>query len=310
MKRVLKIKIFFLATASMLMGATPYEPVPAENLLGNYDMEGSKGADAAPWYRVGLLPGVSFEVDHSEARSGSASLKTEITDLEVVKKYGPPNWAQDITTNIPAGKTATLWVHIKTEDVNGFAAAAVQCWQGETIIGFGTTQHVKMVGGTAGWTPLSVGFEVPKQTGKMRVLLMLSGTGRAWFDDVFLQRGGEVTAVSGFSSFPAGAVAGAVVGLLGALFGILAGILGFLAARDRKKYHGMLLAVLGLCSIVGAAALAVGIYAYAAGELLPIRYPIALGGIIFFGVGGINYMVQRRQRQRIDRLKKKLSKLD
>ena len=310
MKRVFTIKVFFFAAAMALMGMTPYEPEPAENLLANADMESSKGADAAPWYRVGLFPGVRFEVDRATARSGSASLKTEVTGIDIVKKYGPPNWAQDIESNIPAGETATLHVHIRTRDVEGYVAAAVQCWHGGEIIGFGTTQHVKMVEGTTDWTPLSVGFKVPGETEKMRVLLMLSGTGAAWFDDVYLQRGGEVTSVSVFSAIPAGAIAGAVVGGLGALFGILAGILGFLVAKDRKKYHGMLLVVLGLCTILGAAALAIGIYAYAAGALLPVRYPIALGGIIFFGVGGINFMTQRRHRQRIDRLKEKLSKLE
>ncbi|MFH1437359.1 MAG: hypothetical protein ABIJ56_16765 [Pseudomonadota bacterium] len=310
MKRVFNIKVFFFFAAAALMGPAPHEPEPAENFLANADMESSKGADAAPWYRVGLFPGVRFDVDREAERSGNASLKTQVTDIDIVKKYGPPNWAQDITANIPAGETATLRVRIRTEDVEGFAAAAVQCWQGETIIGFGTTQHVRMLGGTTGWTPLSVGFVVPPETEKMRVLLMLSGTGAAWFDDAVLQRGGEVTAIPGIGAIPAGAVAGAVVGCLGALFGILAGILGFLAAKDRKKYHGMLLFVLGLCTIMGAAALAVGIYAYAAGALLPVRYPIALGGVIFFGVGGINFMVQRRPRLRIDRLKEKLSKLE
>ena len=310
MNRVCNIKVFFFAGALALMGMTLYEPEQGENLLGNPDIESSKHADAAPWYRVGLFPGVRFQVDGAKAHSGRASLKTEITDSDVLQKYGPPNWAQDISTKIPAGETATLWVHIKTEDVKGFAAAAVQCWQGETIIGFGTTQHVKMLGGTADWTPLSVGFEVPKETEKMRVLLMLSGTGVAWFDDVYLQRGGEVTAVSGIGAIPTGAIAGAIVGGLGALFGILAGILGFLVAKDRKKYHGILVGLLGAVTVMGAAALAVGIYAYAAGALLSVRYPIALGGIIFFGVGGINFMTQRRQRQRIDRLKEKLSKLE
>lgn len=143
------------------------------------------------WYYVGWFkPEVKFVLDKQDKHSGEFSAAIFIDEqTERLKKFGPPNWAQDITKNIPVGKKIKLTGYIKTENVRGIAPIGVQCWNLEEkkMNNFGTTQFKDPVFGTTDWTKVSFTMKVPENTDKIRILCMLSGTGRVWFDDVKLE---------------------------------------------------------------------------------------------------------------------------
>ncbi len=152
----------------------------------NTGFEKMTGSMPAGWYLVGILkPEVEFSADSQVKYSGNYSAKTTVSQLTSrLRSFGPPNWAQDITKGIPAGKKIRLTAYVKTEGVEGIAPVAIQCWNKEKIVRFGTTQHKFPIGGTTDWQKVSFEMEVPEDTVKIRILCMLSGTGTAWFDDV------------------------------------------------------------------------------------------------------------------------------
>jgi hypothetical protein len=143
------------------------------------------------WYCVGLFsPEVKFSFDKDVKHSGAGSVSITVKEMSKrLKGFGPPNWAQDITKNVPAGKKVRLTAFLKAKDVQGIAPIGVQCWDREmkNIIAFGTTQYKDPVSGTTDWKKVSFELDVPQNTAKIRILCMLSGTGTIWIDDVKLE---------------------------------------------------------------------------------------------------------------------------
>ena len=179
-------KRFALLLAIMILAGLCQ--VRADTKMVNYNSGFEQMIRSMPanWYLVGILkPEVKFSTDSKVKHSGKHSVRTTITELTGrLKSFGPPNWAQDVTKNVPAGKKIRLVAYVKTRDVDGIAPIAVQCWNNEKISGFGTTQHKFPISGTTDWKKVSFEMQVPKDTVKIRILCMLSGTGTAWFDDV------------------------------------------------------------------------------------------------------------------------------
>ncbi len=139
------------------------------------------------WSYIGWFkPEVDFSLDGSRFNSGKYSASIKISELtDRLKEFGPPNWAQDIRDNIPAGKMIRLDGYISARGVDGIAIIALQCIDKEgNLAGFATTQYNSPVSGDTDWTKTGFEIRVPDSTVLMRILCMLSGTGQAWFDDV------------------------------------------------------------------------------------------------------------------------------
>lgn len=155
---------------------------------GNTGFEKISGKMPSGWYQVGILkPEVVFFTDSKVKYRGKHSIAIRVKELtERLKSFGPPNWAQDIVKDIPRGKKIRLTARVMTKDVKGIAPIGVQCWNESRIAAFGTTQYTFPMSGTSRWKEVSLEMEVPKDTVKIRILCMLSGTGTVWFDDVLL----------------------------------------------------------------------------------------------------------------------------
>jgi len=276
------------------------------NYLQNSNVEKVENNLPIGWDRVGIFPGVEFSVV-TDPNNSNKHLMISNVDESILATFGPPNWAQNISTEIPRGQVVSLDTYIKTSEVAGFAAVALQVWEGNKIVAFGTTQNIKLVSGTQDWTELSFSVKVPEKADKMRVLCMLNGTGTAWFDNLRLVEGGEISRIP----LQPGQIVGIVGGSLGAFFGITAGILGSLAARNRKKYFNLLIQFLCLMVFLGAVALVIGVYAYATNTFdRDYKYGLVLAGSIFVFVAGYNLFVQLKAQKQINRFKDNISNIE
>jgi len=184
MKKTLKIVGLIVLLASLTIWA-----FAAGQLLKNPGFELVKKGLPDQWMWVGWFnPEVKFARDTAVKHSGAASASITITKMtDRLKKFGPPNFAQGIDGKLVAGKKIKMTGYIKTQNVKGVAPIGVQCWGKGIIIKFGTTQFKQPVSGTTGWKKVTVVLDVPKNTEKVRVLCMLIGTGKVWFDDVKLE---------------------------------------------------------------------------------------------------------------------------
>ncbi len=278
--------------------------VPAgADLVVNGNLGQMNGDLPVGWYPVGPSgQGVEFK--------GMDNLMVSVTDKEILK-YGPPNWAQDITTGIPVNKVVTLNVNIKSQDVQGLAAVALQCWNKGSIVGFGTTQHSYPVSGSKDWMKASFSVNVPANTDKLRILCMLAGTGKAWFDEISLRQGGSAAVMGNIHGSSAGRNLGILGGVLGSLIGVVCGVLGVLCGRNRKKYQQMMVNCLKAITALGALSLFVGVYAYLTKTFDPIyRYGLTLIGVILLFIGVLNLIVQVRYQKNIEDFKKTVDKIE
>jgi len=156
-----------------------------EDFLRNSGGEDLLWKGPVGWSRVGFYPGVTFAVDDKEEFSGLHSLTILCTDSSVRGKQPPPNWSQEIVEGLPLGRQVVLSAFIKTRNVAGFAAAAIQClsYDQQKILVSATTGSLQ---GSTDWKAVSCSLLVPQGTDKVRVSCLLSGTGQAWFDDIEL----------------------------------------------------------------------------------------------------------------------------
>jgi len=177
-----------IITLFLLIGFMTVSTIGAKQIIKNPGFEKTKNNLPLDWSWIGWFkPEVKFALDSQIKHSGKYSTSIRIKELTPrLKKFGPPNWAQDITKNVPAGKKIRMTGYIKSKNVSGVAPIGIQCWNTKTgkMIKFGTTQFSQPVSGTTDWKKVTVEMDVPKETDKMRILCMLSGTGKVWFDNV------------------------------------------------------------------------------------------------------------------------------
>ncbi|MCD4786262.1 MAG: hypothetical protein K8T10_20760 [Candidatus Eremiobacteraeota bacterium] len=186
----MKMKRFSIVIISicLLIGFMTVSAIGAKQIIKNPGFEKVKNNLPLNWNWVGWFkPEVNFALDSQIKHSGKYSASISIKKITPrLQKFGPPNWAQNITKDVPAGKKIKMTGYIKTKNVSGNAPIGIQCWNTKTgkMIKFGTTQYSQPISGTKNWKKVTVEMEVPKETDKMRILCMLMGTGKVWFDEV------------------------------------------------------------------------------------------------------------------------------
>jgi len=165
----------------------------AGEILRNSGAEEMLGKSSIAWYCVGLFPGVKFNLDREIKYSGNISLAISCDDPSILKKFGSPYWAQEVTEQLPRGKKIKLTAYVKTRDVSEHADIEIQCWDSEKqkIVANSSTELSNPLRGTTDWTVVSCSLNVPIVTDKIRVLCKLSGTGAAWFDEIHLMVDGR-----------------------------------------------------------------------------------------------------------------------
>ncbi len=159
------------------------------NLLQNPGAEAGKGDKPSIWFAAkGPEPikGLAMTRVTDEKHDGKASLAI------VFEGPDPPqpiafNWAQPLT-EVPTGKTVRLTAWIKTRDADA-VNVCLQCWApgarpgpDEKLVAFGSTPVVR---GDQAWKKFrSEPIAVPEGTTSILVRAALTGSGRAWFDDL------------------------------------------------------------------------------------------------------------------------------
>lgn len=177
-----------LIAVCLVIGFMTVSVMGAKQFIKNPGFENVRNNLPLDWNWIGWLkPEVNFALDPQIKHSGKYSASISIKKMTPrLKKFGPPNWMQEIAKDVPVGKKIKMTGFIKTKNVKGVAPIGIQCWNIKTnkMIKFGTTQLSQPISGTTNWKKVTVEMDVPKETDKMRILCMLSGTGKVWFDEV------------------------------------------------------------------------------------------------------------------------------
>lgn len=158
--------------------------------------------------------------------------------------------------------------------------------------------------GSAGWYDLSLPFQTDGQAKpeKLVLNLILPKGGTVYLSSLSLVQSLPPEAESGLGQKPGqwlsdrDAIHGGAYG--GALLGILGGIVGTLAGLGKARR--LVMGLSGLALAGGAALIAVGLYALAAGQSWILVYPMLLLGVISLGVFGTNLPVIKRRYQELE----------
>lgn len=130
-------------------------------------------------------------VDESEAAVGDNSIMLHIE--EPYARDPANNWSQNVLEDL-AGEELRISAQIRTEDA-GEAVIWVQAIRNRPwrILRTASTSERREFSGTRDWTEVSHTFRVPEGTSYVVVRCVLRGAGRAWFDDLRLERlNGEI----------------------------------------------------------------------------------------------------------------------
>lgn len=176
-------------------------PVAASNRTGaipNGDFEQGAGDSPTGW-RIMLPPpeGASLTWDRSAGHSGTSSLRIQSNDPGITKTLA---WSHSVHAASP-GKYR-LSAMIKTRDLSAAAKAAVcinavgaERGAGGPLAFATTPQGAGLYAGTRHWVPIQADIAAPEGTTGFSVFaFMAGGTGAVWFDDIQLERVGDVPA--------------------------------------------------------------------------------------------------------------------
>jgi hypothetical protein len=183
MRRAAAIAVIGLGVFCVYPGAPA--AVAEDELLKNSGIDQVHGDLPADWYPC-FVPGrgTKFRRDTDRFYSQPASLAIEAGPAD--DQLVATNWAQRIE-NPPAGKTVRLTARVKTEAAES-VNVCVQAWDGSgaksELIGFESTP---VLTGDHDWTLLeSRPLVLPRSTAVVIVRAALTGSGKAWFDDIHL----------------------------------------------------------------------------------------------------------------------------
>jgi len=160
-----------------------------DNLLLNPGAEQGKNEWPSIWFdQVRPADGLKIFRDEDHAHSGRFSLA--IFNDHPYEERVCNNWAQNLQ-EIPTGKTIYLTAFIKAKNAES-VNVCIQCWRSgmfSDMIAFASTPVIR---GDQDWIQLkSTSITVPPETGKITVRAVLTGLGKAWFDDLTVCVGDE-----------------------------------------------------------------------------------------------------------------------
>lgn len=179
--------LLWLAFASTVLGQT----ITRQNLGSILGFEnGSPGAFPKGWGSIG--PASTIVIDDSVVHSGKYSARVE-------RDSSTPETFSGVSISIPidfAGEKIEWHGFLKTENVNGFVALYLREDGDTPSIAFATLQGLNL-NGTRDWTEYSVSIPIVREGKQLHFGFLLSGTGKAWVDDLRLLVDGKPVAQAG-----------------------------------------------------------------------------------------------------------------
>lgn len=162
--------------------------LPAQNLLEN----GGFDRDAAGWTNQCATRGETVASwSATGGRHGSGCVRNA---CDAQRPDDILIWRARLASS-PQGKRLRFAGYIRGEQI-GFAGVSVQVWNRaqDAMVQFGTTQRQYRIAGDVEWTRVEGTVVVPPEAGEVHLLTMLSGGGKAWFDDLEVVVDGDATA--------------------------------------------------------------------------------------------------------------------
>ncbi|MFP4191418.1 MAG: hypothetical protein ACLFU6_05030 [Candidatus Hydrogenedentota bacterium] len=160
----------------------------ADNLLRNGALDELEEDGMPAYWRLFVEPreGAYGGVDEAEAAEGDNSIMLHIE--EPYTRDPANNWSQNVLEDL-AGEELRVSAQIKTEKA-GEAMVWVQAIRNQPwrILRTASTSERRVFSGTREWTEVSHTFRVPEKANYLVVRCVLRGSGRAWFDDLRLER--------------------------------------------------------------------------------------------------------------------------
>ena len=151
------------------------------NVLLNRGFEEGKNDLPSLWSKAHIpAEGLKMFRDTENAHSGKHSLA--ISNTHKYEQKVCNNWAQNLQ-NVSVGSVINISAYIKSEKADSINVC-IQCWglKSEKMLAFTSTNILR---GDSDWILLeSPPVLVPSGTAKITVRAVLTGTGKAWFDDI------------------------------------------------------------------------------------------------------------------------------
>jgi hypothetical protein len=152
-----------------------------KNLLLNAGAEEGKGDLPSLWFKASIpAEGLNMSRDAQNVHSGKYSLA--ISNTHKYEQTVCNNWAQNLQ-DVPVGKVIKVSAYIKTENADS-VNVCLQCWgldDSGKMLAFTSTNILR---GDSNWVLLeSPPVVVPAGTAKITIRAVLTGLGKAWFDD-------------------------------------------------------------------------------------------------------------------------------
>lgn len=150
------------------------------NLLLNPGAEQGKDKLPSFWFEAAIpADGLKMYRDNVQVHSGKFSFAISNTHKYDNKVCN--NWAQNIV-DVPSGKIVRLSAYIKTKDADS-VNVCLQCWGPErNMLAFASTLVLR---GDQDWILMhSQRIVVPPETTSICIRAVLTGLGKAWFDDI------------------------------------------------------------------------------------------------------------------------------
>ncbi len=161
-----------------------YQFETGENILLNSGFEDEIENNPAYWYKA-IIPADNLTMSWDNEVAYNSSRSVSINNTHIYDEVVCNNWAQTINI-VPLDRIIKLSGWVKTVDAES-VVMVIQCWdKNKNMVGFGSTQSKYNITGTNDWEQHTASIRVPKDTEKIIVRLVLTGTGQVWFDDVTL----------------------------------------------------------------------------------------------------------------------------
>lgn len=149
-------------------------------LLTNSDLKAQK---IEGWFLAGSKPG-SYEIglDKSVYKTGESSAFLESTDKKI---EGFGTLMQSCGANEYLGKRIKMTAYVKYDNVSDWAGMWLRVDSRNTkkSLSFDNMQD-RPIKGDNDWTKCVIILDVPEESGTLNFGILLSGTGKVWFDNI------------------------------------------------------------------------------------------------------------------------------
>ena len=149
-------------------------------LLTNSDLKAQK---IEGWFLAGSKPG-SYEIgiDKSVYKTGGSSAFLESTNKKI---EGFGTLMQSCGANEYLGKRIKMTAYVKSENVSDWAGMWLRVDSRNTkkSLSFDNMQD-RPIKGDIDWTKCEIILDVPEESGTLNFGILLSGTGKVWFDNI------------------------------------------------------------------------------------------------------------------------------